>query len=197
MAKFSTSIYFYHRASLLCCGLYSSYTVSDFVLSRSVRLWQHVTRAINNKDQTEATNEKFILEEAQRKSARERKAKCEDWIPALFEQDPVTGEWHYRYAEWVESTEPRQNWLSPFLRRQQTKLRAESLMNSLADDRFRGLIEFEICLQRRIVTKIQWAVISRFHLSGQTMNQRHLWVEYININQSSSTYKENKRLGVY
>ncbi|XP_028306504.1 oxysterol-binding protein-related protein 8 isoform X2 [Gouania willdenowi] len=65
----------------------------------SERLWQHVTQAIINKDQTEATNEKFILEEAQRKSARERKAKCEDWIPALFEQDPVTGEWHYRYAD--------------------------------------------------------------------------------------------------
>uniref|UniRef100_A0A4W5LCT1 Oxysterol-binding protein n=1 Tax=Hucho hucho TaxID=62062 RepID=A0A4W5LCT1_9TELE len=65
----------------------------------SERLWQHVTRAINNKDQTEATNEKFILEEAQRKSTRERKAKCEDWAPGLFEQDPVTGEWHYRYAE--------------------------------------------------------------------------------------------------
>lgn len=61
-----------------------------------------MTRAINNKDQTEATNEKFILEEAQRKSARERKAKCEEWIPALFEQDPITGEWHYRYAEWVQ-----------------------------------------------------------------------------------------------
>nr|XP_029512823.1 oxysterol-binding protein-related protein 8-like [Oncorhynchus nerka] len=65
----------------------------------SERLWQHVTRAINNKDQTEATNEKFILEEAQRKSTRERKAKCEDWAPGLFEQDPVTGEWHYRYAD--------------------------------------------------------------------------------------------------
>ncbi|XP_029901326.1 oxysterol-binding protein-related protein 8 isoform X4 [Myripristis murdjan] len=65
----------------------------------SERLWQHVTRAINNKDQTEATNEKFILEEAQRKSARERKAKCEEWAPALFEQDPVTGEWHYKYAD--------------------------------------------------------------------------------------------------
>ncbi|KAK7878145.1 hypothetical protein WMY93_031226 [Mugilogobius chulae] len=34
-----------------------------------------------------------------RKSARERKAKCEEWIPALFEQDPITGEWHYRYAD--------------------------------------------------------------------------------------------------
>ncbi|XP_049330078.1 oxysterol-binding protein-related protein 8 isoform X5 [Astyanax mexicanus] len=65
----------------------------------SERLWQHVTRAINNKDQTEATNEKFILEEVQRKSARERKAKCEEWIPALFEQDPGTGEWHYRYSD--------------------------------------------------------------------------------------------------
>ncbi|KAG9340000.1 hypothetical protein JZ751_022110, partial [Albula glossodonta] len=69
---------------------------SDF---ESEKLWQHVTRAINNKDQTEATNEKFILEEAQRKSARERKAKCEEWTPGLFEQDPVTGEWHYRYAD--------------------------------------------------------------------------------------------------
>ncbi|XP_066525004.1 oxysterol-binding protein-related protein 8 isoform X2 [Hoplias malabaricus] len=65
----------------------------------SERLWQHVTRAINNKDQTEATNEKFLLEEAQRKCARERKAKCEEWSPALFEQDPSTGEWHYRYAD--------------------------------------------------------------------------------------------------
>ncbi|KAJ8405324.1 hypothetical protein AAFF_G00323150 [Aldrovandia affinis] len=65
----------------------------------SEKLWQHVTRAINNKDQMEATNEKFILEEAQRKSTRERKAKCEEWSPGLFEQDPVTGEWHYRYAD--------------------------------------------------------------------------------------------------
>ncbi|XP_035376597.1 oxysterol-binding protein-related protein 8 isoform X1 [Electrophorus electricus] len=65
----------------------------------SERLWQHVTRAINNKDQTEATNEKFILEEAQRKSARERKMKCEEWKPVLFEQDTATGEWHYRYAD--------------------------------------------------------------------------------------------------
>ncbi|KAJ8402393.1 hypothetical protein AAFF_G00368820 [Aldrovandia affinis] len=65
----------------------------------SERLWQHVTRAINNKDQTEATNEKFLLEEAQRKSARERKAKCEEWSSALFEQDPISGEWHYRYAD--------------------------------------------------------------------------------------------------
>ncbi|CAL8242600.1 unnamed protein product [Merluccius merluccius] len=63
------------------------------------RLWQQVTRAINNKDQSEATNEKFLLEEAQRRAARERKAKCEEWSPALFEQDVLSGEWHYRYAD--------------------------------------------------------------------------------------------------
>lgn len=78
---------------------FSYFIIMTVVPVHSTRLWQHVTRAINNKDQTEATNEKFILEEAQRKSARERKAKCEEWIPRLFEQDPITGEWHYRYAE--------------------------------------------------------------------------------------------------
>ncbi|XP_027015385.1 oxysterol-binding protein-related protein 8 isoform X5 [Tachysurus fulvidraco] len=65
----------------------------------SERLWQHVTRAILNKDQTEATNEKFVLEEVQRKCARERKLKNEQWKPVLFEQDPSGGDWHYRYAD--------------------------------------------------------------------------------------------------
>uniref|UniRef100_A0A8C0ATJ5 Oxysterol-binding protein n=1 Tax=Buteo japonicus TaxID=224669 RepID=A0A8C0ATJ5_9AVES len=45
----------------------------------SEKLWQQVTRAINNKDQTEATQEKYVLEEAQRKSAKERKLKGEEW----------------------------------------------------------------------------------------------------------------------
>ncbi|XP_070611851.1 oxysterol-binding protein-related protein 8 isoform X3 [Erythrolamprus reginae] len=65
----------------------------------SEKLWQHVTRAINNKDQTEATQEKFILEEAQRKAAKERKALDEVWVCRLFEPDPLTGEWSYRYAD--------------------------------------------------------------------------------------------------
>ncbi|KAJ7329845.1 hypothetical protein JRQ81_016019 [Phrynocephalus forsythii] len=65
----------------------------------SEKLWQHVTRAINSKDQTEATNEKYILEEAQRKAAKERKAHGEEWICKLFEPDPLTGEWNYRYAD--------------------------------------------------------------------------------------------------
>ncbi|NWH18824.1 OSBL8 protein, partial [Grus americana] len=65
----------------------------------SEKLWQQVTRAINNKDQTEATQEKYVLEEAQRKSAKERKLKGEEWTCKLFDQDSVTGEWHYKYAE--------------------------------------------------------------------------------------------------
>ncbi|XP_078534468.1 oxysterol-binding protein-related protein 8 isoform X2 [Lissotriton helveticus] len=65
----------------------------------SERLWQNVTRAINNKDQTDATQEKFVLEEAQRKAAKERKAKGEEWVCKLFEQDLITGEWQYRYAD--------------------------------------------------------------------------------------------------
>ncbi|KFZ62702.1 Oxysterol-binding protein-related protein 8 [Antrostomus carolinensis] len=65
----------------------------------SEKLWQQVTKAINNKDQTEATQEKYVLEEAQRKSAKERKLKGEEWTCKLFDQDSVTGEWHYKYAE--------------------------------------------------------------------------------------------------
>ncbi|XP_077330275.1 oxysterol-binding protein-related protein 8 isoform X1 [Lithobates pipiens] len=65
----------------------------------SERLWQQVTKAINNKDQTEATQEKFVLEEAQRKAAKERKAKGEEWLCHLFEQDPIAGEWHYKFAD--------------------------------------------------------------------------------------------------
>ena len=36
--------------------------------------------------QTAATEEKTILEEAQRSAANERKVKCEDWIPTYFAQ---------------------------------------------------------------------------------------------------------------
>ncbi|XP_069760442.1 oxysterol-binding protein-related protein 8 isoform X3 [Narcine bancroftii] len=65
----------------------------------SEKLWQHVTRAIQNKDQHEATREKFILEEAQRQAAKQRKAKEEEWIPRLFEHDQITGVWQYNYAD--------------------------------------------------------------------------------------------------
>ncbi|ELK33234.1 Oxysterol-binding protein-related protein 8 [Myotis davidii] len=65
----------------------------------SEKLWQQVTRAINAKDQTEATQEKYVLEEAQRQSARDRKTKNEEWTCKLFELEPLTGEWHYKFAD--------------------------------------------------------------------------------------------------
>ncbi|XP_048401285.1 oxysterol-binding protein-related protein 8-like isoform X3 [Stegostoma tigrinum] len=65
----------------------------------SERLWQQVTKAIKNRDQEQATLEKFILEEAQRKAAKERNDKHEDWVPRLFQQDVVTKNWQYKFTD--------------------------------------------------------------------------------------------------
>lgn len=50
-------------------------------------------------DQQTATQEKFLIEEEQRKLARERKMKMIEWVPQLFERNHITGEWVYKYAE--------------------------------------------------------------------------------------------------
>ncbi|RXN14123.1 oxysterol-binding -related 5-like protein [Labeo rohita] len=63
----------------------------------SERLWRHVTRAINDKDQMRATQEKFVLEEAQRQEARERAER--PWSPRLFTFNGDTNEWHYKYTD--------------------------------------------------------------------------------------------------
>uniref|UniRef100_A0A8C1XDH7 Oxysterol-binding protein n=1 Tax=Cyprinus carpio TaxID=7962 RepID=A0A8C1XDH7_CYPCA len=63
----------------------------------SERLWQHVTRAISDKDQMRATQEKFVLEEAQRQEARERAER--PWNPRLFTFNTDTNEWHYKYTD--------------------------------------------------------------------------------------------------
>uniref|UniRef100_A0A8C4GI52 Oxysterol-binding protein n=1 Tax=Dicentrarchus labrax TaxID=13489 RepID=A0A8C4GI52_DICLA len=63
----------------------------------SERLWQHVTSAIMDRDQLRATQEKFVLEEAQRRESRERGDKA--WTSRLFHQDPVTSEWTYRHMD--------------------------------------------------------------------------------------------------
>ncbi|GCB64243.1 hypothetical protein scyTo_0000255 [Scyliorhinus torazame] len=65
----------------------------------SERLWQQVTRAIKNRDQEQATLEKFILEEAQRKAAKERTEKSEDWVARLFQQDVATKNWQYKFRD--------------------------------------------------------------------------------------------------
>uniref|UniRef100_A0A665UEK5 Oxysterol-binding protein n=1 Tax=Echeneis naucrates TaxID=173247 RepID=A0A665UEK5_ECHNA len=64
----------------------------------SERLWQHVTSAISDRDQLRATQEKFVLEEAQRREAKERGDK--PWIPRLFHQDAITSEWTYKHLEY-------------------------------------------------------------------------------------------------
>nr|XP_023660692.1 oxysterol-binding protein-related protein 5-like isoform X1 [Paramormyrops kingsleyae]XP_023660698.1 oxysterol-binding protein-related protein 5-like isoform X1 [Paramormyrops kingsleyae] len=63
----------------------------------SQRLWQHVTSAIVNQDQELATQEKFVLEEAQRQEARQRGDIA--WTPRLFTLDPTTNEWRYKHAD--------------------------------------------------------------------------------------------------
>ncbi|XP_007947522.1 oxysterol-binding protein-related protein 5 [Orycteropus afer afer] len=65
----------------------------------SERLWQHVTRAICEGDQHRATQEKFVLEEAQRRRALERQQTLTPWTPRLFHLDPATQEWHYLYED--------------------------------------------------------------------------------------------------
>lgn len=65
----------------------------------SERLWQHVSAAITRDDMTAATAEKTILEEAQRQRYKERKAKCEEWLPVHFQQDLKTGQWVYKHSD--------------------------------------------------------------------------------------------------
>lgn len=65
----------------------------------SEKLWRHVTAAIDTGDQIAATEEKTILEEAQRRGAKERQSRMEIWIPKHFVQDVITGEWIYKHAD--------------------------------------------------------------------------------------------------
>ena len=58
-----------------------------------------VSEAIVTGDVQSATNEKFLLEEEQRKSTRQRKVKMIKWVPRLFDRSLITGDWVYKYAE--------------------------------------------------------------------------------------------------
>ncbi|CAN7998995.1 unnamed protein product [Ixodes hexagonus] len=66
----------------------------------SRRLWQHVSAAIGRGDQVAATEEKTLLEEAQRRGAKERQARMEKWAPRFFLQDMLTGDFLYKHADW-------------------------------------------------------------------------------------------------
>ncbi|KAG9468781.1 hypothetical protein GDO78_021962 [Eleutherodactylus coqui] len=70
----------------------------------SERLWQHVTSAISDGNQRQATDEKYIIEDAQRKAAKERKDNNEEWVPQLFTYDEILAEWRYKYEDDVRRT---------------------------------------------------------------------------------------------
>ena len=74
------------------------YTVSlpDQQERESVKLWSKVTEALQAGDQTQATAEKTILEDMQRKEARERVG---TFIPEHFENLQGTNEFLYRWLD--------------------------------------------------------------------------------------------------
>jgi len=65
----------------------------------SAKLWRHVSDAIDKEDQHAATEQKSILEEAQRAGARERKEKEEAWVPRFFELDNSTDQYVYIHSD--------------------------------------------------------------------------------------------------
>ncbi|XP_053305359.1 oxysterol-binding protein-related protein 5 [Spea bombifrons] len=65
----------------------------------SERLWQHVTTAIYEGNQQQATDEKYILEEAQRKAASVRRESNEEWSPHLFVYNEELKEWQYKHQD--------------------------------------------------------------------------------------------------
>ncbi|KAL0276216.1 UNVERIFIED_CONTAM: hypothetical protein PYX00_003829 [Menopon gallinae] len=65
----------------------------------SERLWGKVSAAILADDQTAATEEKTILEDAQRAAAKKRKETNTDWIPRYFEQSLISGAWVYKHCD--------------------------------------------------------------------------------------------------
>ncbi|XP_004713661.2 oxysterol-binding protein-related protein 5 isoform X3 [Echinops telfairi] len=65
----------------------------------SERLWLQVSRAINEGDQQRATQEKFVLEQAQRRRTLRHQQACAPWTPRLFCLDPATHEWRYLHED--------------------------------------------------------------------------------------------------
>ncbi|XP_071831986.1 oxysterol-binding protein-related protein 8-like isoform X3 [Apostichopus japonicus] len=76
----------------------STVTIQEQVPMESEKLWSKCTAALKKNDVHEATNEKFILEEEQRRGHKERKLKNEEWIPKLFELDH-DGQWVYIHRD--------------------------------------------------------------------------------------------------
>merc|ERR1719376_733454 len=65
----------------------------------SANLWRKVSAAIDSEDQVAATEEKFVLEEAQRAEAKKRKADNTEWIPKSFQLEPGTDNYLYMHSD--------------------------------------------------------------------------------------------------
>ncbi|KAL8614450.1 hypothetical protein ACOMHN_007786 [Nucella lapillus] len=66
----------------------------------SERLWGRVSKAVVTSDMQAATNEKYVVEEEQRKNSRDRKLNKTEWVPRYFEKDYLSGgDWIYRHAD--------------------------------------------------------------------------------------------------
>ncbi|XP_034488250.1 oxysterol-binding protein-related protein 8 isoform X2 [Drosophila innubila] len=66
--------------------------------TESARLWHLVSEAIAREDQVAATDEKTVLEEAQRAAAKDRAENDKQHVPTLFELDSY-GQWIYKHAD--------------------------------------------------------------------------------------------------
>jgi len=62
----------------------------------SRRLWHKVSLGLLANDQTVATDEKCIIEDAQRKAVREREEKGESYEPRFFKKDDKN-QWTYKW----------------------------------------------------------------------------------------------------
>ncbi|XP_046861335.1 oxysterol-binding protein-related protein 8-like isoform X2 [Xenia sp. Carnegie-2017] len=96
----------------------------------SQKLWRYVSDAIRASDQVKATEEKFKLEEEQRRGHRERKEQGVDWVPTFFERDPyhpgALNRYIYKYKNvrpWDPITDVRE-YENEFKIKTQTRIRA-------------------------------------------------------------------------
>jgi len=92
-------IFVIYTSSVVC---HSMSCVSILIKLRCFRVWQFVSKAIISGDTSCATHEKLLVEEAQRNSTRERKARVQVWTPRYFERNSLTNDWIYKYAESVD-----------------------------------------------------------------------------------------------
>ncbi len=65
--------------------------------NESDKMWKKVSEAIKKGDQMMATEEKIVLETAQRESAKRRQESGTEYKPKLFRKDE-NGLWVYKYA---------------------------------------------------------------------------------------------------